>query len=98
MISWEGLTVVYFTLGALCACAMIAAFRPIEGYRPSLGIYLLAFVVFSLFWPIILLLSIVYFIGTIYRFMIGETVELRLLGILYCRTKLAGVSPRPKRN
>lgn len=94
--SWLGLTIIYFILGVVCAFAMFAFFRPDEGFVPSITIRVTAFLVFSVFWPIIFLLSLTHFIGTVYRYLIGETLELRFLGVLYSRTKFAGVSHRQK--
>lgn len=91
-----GLTAIYSAMGALCSCGMFAAFPPERGFVPSTCIRILAFFVFALFWPIIVLLSLAHFVGTVYRYLIGETLELRMLGNLFCRSKFAGISPRQK--
>ena len=97
MFSWIGISTIYFALGALCSCGMFAIFRPIEGYTPPWTIRVFAFLVFASFWPILFLLSVSYAIGVVYRYFIGETLELRLPGIFYRRHNFAGVHTRQKK-
>ena len=62
----------YLLIGCLISICMFRLFPPVKGYRPPGLVRITAFLVYVVLWPFILLLGVVFGVGTWCRHQSGE--------------------------
>lgn len=67
MLGLQWLAIAYLSIGCVSAVVVFLLFAPVQGYRPSWTLRICAFGVYTLLWPLIVLLAAMYGYGMWYH-------------------------------